>query len=928
MIKRSISTFILTVSLFFIAHAQLATIDPLFPMADGAAVITLNLEGTSLEDYTGDMYAHTGITNNGNKWQNVIGSWGNNTTQPKLTRLSATKYKLTITQSIRQFYNASPSDVITELCLVFRTADGSMQTVPDIFLPVYQNELNVTITLPSDDPFRPAIVEFNTPIQITGGSSNADSTFLYVDNQLLYSGTESSFSENIIADTYGKHWIIAVAKTETMQAVDSIYFYVRQQVEVAELPDGSKDGINYIDNNTAVLSLYAPGKDYLFVIGDFNNWEIAENYYAKVTPDGNHFWVELTGLEAGKEYIFQYLVDGNTRIGDPYADKVSDPWNDSYISNATYPDLIQYPQWKTFDIATVLQTAQQPFQWEVEDFIPPANTDLVIYEMLIRDFIETHTFNDLIDTLDYLQRLGVNAIELMPPSEFEGNSSWGYNPNYYFAPDKNYGPKNSMKAFIDECHKRGIAVIQDMVLNHAYGSNAMVNLYWDWIQNRPAADNPWFNVSSPNPVYNWGFDFNHESQATKDFVDRVTSYWVEEYKVDGFRFDFTKGFTNTPGDGSGFDQSRIDILKRMSDAIWAVNPNTYVILEHFAANSEEKILSDYGMMIWGNLNYNYNEASMGWIPNSDFSGISYKSRGWSQPNLVGYMESHDEERLMAKNLAYGNSSGAYNIKELNTALGREELAGVFFFTVPGPKMIWQFGEVGYDFNINYPGAIGGDEHRVDEKPIRWDYYEDYNRRNIFYVWSELIKLKKTYNTFRTTNYTMSVSGIFKRIVLNDPEMSAVVLGNFGVETGEIDPQFPSIGTWYEYFTGDSLVVTNVNQLISLNAGQYKLYTDKRLSKPDYVGIGENNQPSPFGESTIFPNPATNTFSIMIDLKESSNTNIGLYDLQGRKIKELYSGYLSTGQQQIQANVSDINPGMYMVMISNDGKKLVKKLLVN
>ena len=925
MIKRAITITLLIISGFIVLKAQVITVDPPFPTVNGEVTVTLNAAGTGLEGYSGDVYSHTGLTINGTQWQNVIGSWGNNTTQPKLTRIGANEYTLTITPTIWQFYGASAGDNITEMCFVFRSADGSQRTSPDVFYTVYQNDLNVLITSPTE---RPYIVQLNDMIQITGNSNNADSTYLFVDNIQIYGGTGNSFSENIIANTYGKHWIKAIAKDGSSQVADSTYFYVRPQVEVEALPEGMQDGINYVDDNTVVLSLYAPGKEYVFAIGDFSDWDIDDAYYAKTTPDGNHFWIELTGLQAGKEYIFQYFVDGTIRIGDPYADKVSDPWNDKYISNSTYPNLIQYPDGKTTGIATVFQTAQEPFQWEVEDFTPPVHTDMVIYEMLIRDFIESHTYNDLIDTLDYFHRLGVNIIELMPPSEFEGNLSWGYNPNYYFAPDKYYGPKNTMKAFIDECHKRGIAVVQDIVLNHAYGTNAMAMLYWDDANNRPAADNPWFNVSSPNPVYSWGNDFNHESQATQDFVDRVTKYWVEVYKVDGFRFDFTKGFTNTPGDGGGYDQSRIDILKRMADAIWDVNPDTYLILEHFAANSEEKILSDYGMMIWGNMNYNYNEATMGWNANSDFSGVSYKSRGWSQPNLVGYMESHDEERLMAKNLAYGNSSGGYNIKELNTALGREELAGVFFFTIPGPKMIWQFGEVGYDYNINYPGAIGGDEHRVDSKPIRWDYYQDFNRRSIFNVWSELIMLKKTYSTFRTTDYTLNLSGIFKRIILRDAEMSAVVLGNFGVENGEIDPQFPATGTWYDYFSGDSLIITNVNQLITLGAGQYKLYTDKKLKTPDYVGIGENKQPSSFGEVEIFPNPATNSFYVSFEQKQAGNTNIALYDLQGRKIKEIYSGELNLGTQQIQANIGEIKPGMYLLVINKNGQSLTRKVIIN
>ena len=435
------------------------------------------------------------------------------------------------------------------------------------------------------------------------------------------------------------------------------------------------------------------------------------------TSDGKHFWVQINNLEPKKEYVFQYFIDGQIRIGDPYADKVSDPWNDKYITNDTYPNLIQYPNGKTTGIATVLQTDQDSFNWQINDFTPPTKEHLNVYELLVRDFVEKHDFATLKDTLDYIQRLGINVVELMPVSEFEGNSSWGYNPNYYFAPDKYYGPKNTFKAFVDECHKRGIAVVMDMVLNHAFNTNPMVMEYWDAANNRPAANNPWFNQTSPNPVYSWGSDFNHESPETKAFVDRVNRYWMEEYHIDGFRFDFTKGFTNTPGDGSAYDQSRIDILTRMYDSIKAFNPNAYVILEHFTDNTEEKVLANHGMMIWGNSNYNYNEATMGYHDSgkSNFSWISYKNRGWNEPNVMGYMESHDEERLMYKNLTYGNSSGAYQIKQLPTALKRMELAGVFFFTIPGPKMVYEFGERGFDYSINWPCMDDG--CRTDPKNI-------------------------------------------------------------------------------------------------------------------------------------------------------------------------------------------------------------------
>ena len=155
--------------------------------------------------------------------------------------------------------------------------------------------------------------------------------------------------------------------------------------------------------------------------------------------------------------------------------------------------------------------------------------------------------------------------------------------------------------------------------------------------------------------------------------------------------------------------------------MWASTPDAYVILEHFAANNEETVLADYGMMLWGNISHEYNEATLGY--NNNLSGVDYQARGWDDAHLIAYMESHDEERLNYKNLNFGNSNGSYNITDLPTALKRLELGSVFYFPIPGPKMLWQFGELGYDFSINRctNGSIN-ENCRLDPKPIRWDYF--------------------------------------------------------------------------------------------------------------------------------------------------------------------------------------------------------------
>src|SRR5690554_6577184 len=281
---------------------------------------------------------------------------------------------------------------------------------------------------------------------------------------------------------------------------------------VEELPANAADGTTFTNGGkTVVFNLTAPDKESVHLIGDFNDWKADEQYRMRNTPDGKRWWIQLEDIDPAKEYRYQYLVDGELRIADPYAEKLLDPEHDSYIPQSSFPGSKAYPARKTTGIVSAFQSAEPAFSWKTGNFKRPDKKDLVIYELLVRDFLEKHDYKTLTDSLNYLQRLGVNAIELMPVNEFEGNLSWGYNPSFYFAPDKYYGDKAMLKRFIDECHSRGIAVILDIVLNHSFGQSPMVQLYFDKQRNAPSADNPWFNTTPTHP-YNVGYDFNHESE--------------------------------------------------------------------------------------------------------------------------------------------------------------------------------------------------------------------------------------------------------------------------------------------------------------------------------------------------------------------------------------------------------------------------------
>ena len=279
-----------------------------------------------------------------------------------------------------------------------------------------------------------------------------DSLYLYFNDVLVEESDQDTINKLFDTNLYNRemHEIKLIAKG-TFGTLDTAINYIMINPEIYDLqrPLGTIDGINYISDTSVTLSLFAPYKEFVYLIGDFNDWKIDTLYYMNrdsVNADSMHWWLTINGLTSGQEYAFQYLIDNELRIADPYTEKILDPWNDHFIQSSTYPNLKPYPHGNTEFIVSILQTSQQPFTWVYSDtFQPPPQKNLVIYETLVRDFIQNHDFQTMIDTLDYFQNLGINAIELMPVNEFGGNISWGYNPAFYFAPDKYYGPAENLK---------------------------------------------------------------------------------------------------------------------------------------------------------------------------------------------------------------------------------------------------------------------------------------------------------------------------------------------------------------------------------------------------------------------------------------------------------------------------------------------------
>ena len=608
---------------------------------------------------------------------------------------------------------------------------------------------------------------------------------------------------------------------------DTKYVFEPDPVVKESMPAGLTHGINYNSDGSVSLVLYDKDKfgkyhDYCYVVGDFSGWKRKSEYAMKRDEAAGCWWYTFTNVNPDEEYLFQYYVgsaDGTGfRLHDPYTEIVYDGSNDKYISSTTYPGLREYPN-GTSGLVSAFKVNRDKYAWNVNNYKIEDIDDLVIYEMHFRDFTQTGDIVGALEKMDYLDALGVNAVEVMPVQEFDGNDSWGYNPCSYFALDKAYGSRQMYKKFIDECHSRGMAVIVDVVYNHLTGAHPYAKLYWDSTNNKTAANNPWFNVDAPHP-YSVYHDLNHENEMVRDHVKKSLEYLLKEYKVDGFRFDLTKGFTSnscTEATASNYDQSRINILKEYISTVKAINTDAVVILEHFCETREENELAKAGAKVWRNLNHAYCQAAMGYS-DSSFGGLW---TGTAMPfgSYVGYMESHDEERTAFKSETYGITGIKGN---LDVRMLREALNAAFFLTVPGPKMLWQFEELGYDISIDENGRTG-------RKPIHWDYYEVSQRKALYDTYCSLIKFRNENPRFfdSDASFSWNVTGWDngRSITCTVDGKSFAVIGNFTTATKNISVSLPSDGQWkdYEAFGSQTYDVPSDKKLtISLKPAEFRL----------------------------------------------------------------------------------------------------------
>jgi 1,4-alpha-glucan branching enzyme len=881
------------------------------------------------------------------------GTWTSSNEANKFTYNSASDtYTKTFTPNA--FYNRTG---IGRIGFLIKAKDGTGdKKSQDNFVEV--GAFQVSLTTPAENSSTIIALGGSLSIAATNTGGNASYALKANGNTLNTNAATSSYAYNHTNITGNQNYELQVTQGTTV-STKKFSAIINPGTINESMSAGLLDGINYntADATKATLVLDAPFKDFVYVAGSFNNYQPTGSFAMKKDPTSGKFWLELNGLVSGANYTYQYWVVDATPIAgtpslvktaDPYSTLVLSPFDDPGISSLNYPNLPIYPAGQEREV-TVLQTGKVAFPWSTAttNFIKPDKEKLVVYELLVRDFDANRSYQDLINKIDYFKNLKINAIELMPVMEFEGNESWGYNTSFHMALDKFYGTSNKLKEFIDLCHQNGIAVILDVALNHAFGRNPMVRMWMNdadgdgW--GSPSVENPYFNTTAMHS-YSVGEDFNHQQSRTQNYVQRVIKQWVEEYKIDGFRWDLTKGFTqNCPSTVAGGQeactgvkqQDRVDVLKKYADYSWSLDPTHYVIFEHLGNDDEEQLWANYrlnetpskGIMMWGIMTSQYNELSMGYTAN--ISRMNSSSRGFVAHRLLGYAESHDEERLMYKNLQFGNTANpAHNVKTLNVALSRMSALGAVSLLVPGPKMIWHFGELGWENSIfacnngtvnTSSDAISGDCKLDTKQQPQWvnNWLGDTNRNKIYNDWSKMITMKSAEPVFSGTAIISNSSSLYPNIQITNSALASsqlkdvLIIANFNVTTQNVATGFPYTGVWYNLMDNTTITVNNVNEPIAIAAGDYRIYGNKTAS----LAIADFEKAPTI---VLYPNPASNYFTL-----NETTSKVQIFSIAGQLIKS-FDVNQSAGYQ---FPVSDLNQGLYIVKTfdENNGMKVLKLL---
>lgn len=864
------------------------------------------------------VYAHTGVLTSLSKtdsdWK-YAPTWGKNEEKYLLTYVSENLYKLYI-GDIRTYYGIkSPTEVVEKLAFVFRSADSKKEAKTsdggDIFIDVAASGLQIALETSLDGNI---ITPDKAKVKFSFGSTEAADLSISINGTTIASKENATLLETEYTFTEpGNYTVYGNAKNgEEVKSTSLKLYYVTPSPQ-ADYPGGvPKMGAVRSADGKVTFCIAAPGKTTVLLAGSWNDYsEDLENTMNYQDYNGfRYFWKTVEGLDETSMYPYYFLVDGNSRVGDPYAKLVLDPYNDKYISDKVFPNLPAYPTDKVRKVMLgVYQENINDFEWTDQNFVRPDKNDLVIYELLLRDFTGTEgqsrgngTINQALEKIDYLKHLGVNVIELLPVNEFNGNISWGYNPNFYFAPDKAYGTPDDYKNFINVCHENGIAVVLDMVFNQSDGLHP-------WYQMYNISDNPFYNQDAPH-AYSVLNDWNQGYELVRQQWKDVVKYWIEEYHVDGYRFDLVKGlgdndsYANSGDSGTNaYNASRVANMRAIQKAMDEVSEGAYFINENLAGAQEENEMAETGMLNWANVNNAGCQYAMGYQSGAALNRFSATKDSRTFGSTVSYLESHDEERLAYKQTKWGMTAVK---RDHAVAMRRCGSAAAQMILCPGAHMIWQFSEMGNAQTTK--NAEGG--NNTDPKVVNWSLLDDPDNNGLYQSYSELISIRLSNPELfsQSANFSNNCvlwndprvitasSGTKELVCVINPSLDTEMTYNYGfASTKDDNYQIAS----KSFGTNPSFDVAAGT--ITVPANSYVLVTSKSVSAVDEVAIDK--------EPGLYARGISGAITV-----ENAPCGYEVYTLSGQAIAR---------SAEVKGEIA-VQPGVYVVKSGADAVKVIVK----
>lgn len=516
------------------------------------------------------------------------------------------------------------------------------------------------------------------------------------------------------------------------------------------------------------FKLFAPYNKGAALKGDFSGWdeipmEKGDDGYFRTTVD----------LEDGA-YQYKFRVQSKSWFFEP------DEWvdvNDPYLTDIDDPSQNGVVRIKDGD--RIIDT----YVWNHDDKPLPGDHELVIYEVHVHDFSGGEDdpnlrgrYEHVVEKLDYIQELGINAIELMPVKEYPGDYSWGYNPRYFFASESSYGTTADLKNLVDECHARGIRVIMDGIYNHSEASSPLTQIDHDY----------WYYHEPRDPDNNWGPEFNYEHHDDNlgvkpawKFIGDTVEFWISEYHIDGIRYDAARQIDN------------YDFMH------WAVNRTKetagtkpfFNIAEHIPETASITNVDGPMDSCWHDSFYHTIKAhicgdrfDLGELEDV----IDCRRQGFmGATNVVNYLTNHDHERMMVE------LSNRDIFDE--AAFRRIRLGGAILMTAVGVPMLW----MGEEFGSYQP---------LDPEPskIDWQLLKNDTNKNLFEYFKGLTRLRRENHALYTANVEFFHEDDEAKVVgyvrWNDEGSRVAVVANFSDAflQGYHLPGFPGAGRWHEW----------------------------------------------------------------------------------------------------------------------------------